>query len=64
MSTPDDKDEDKNKDGFISWEEVCHRMRPRVRAPRVASSMIDHALSWQFGGPKGKGCWLPSKDEV
>ena len=49
------ENEDKNKDGFISWEEVCHRMRPRVRAPRVASSMIRPCLVLAVWRAQGQG---------
>ena len=49
------ENEDKNKDGFISWEEVCHRMRPRVHPPRVASSMIRPCLVLAVWRAQGQG---------
>ena len=60
------ENEDKNKDGFISWEEVCHRMRPRVRAPRVASSMISTMpCLGSLAGPRARdaGCLPRTKSD-
>ena len=49
------ENEDKNKDGFISWEEVCHTMPLCARGPRVASCMIRPCLVSAVWRAQGQG---------